>query len=644
VTHRLSWMFWVLLSLCIPFMCSCTPEIPSLFSESDVGGLGTQVVQLPRPEGTFMPCVQGANGSFSHRMRSTLHDLDLDTSNVRDEELFAPVGGIARVHTENSAANFGNHVNIDLGDGSYVVLAHMKQVFVHDGEALAEGQLLGYEGCTGMCTGDHVHIGRHLGDARRKAEYGQSVPLSYRVRSLAANVGMETINGDEANCGVNATSYLSGLKTNAWHPNGVLVKSPSDASVFRLDGRRLRHIKNEAVFNSYGYDFNDVLTISADELSCYARGADIDQDGEVMAGFVGDGTLWLFVGARTRPDRYRMRVRDEAWEAVLASWGMQGVRDVALADMPDDDTHLQDWPEKLGFATFRDGSLIREGDGTIYAVSDGAALAFSDLETLRFMGYGRREPLQIPTGTVRLLFAHSGNCREGRGCLTHDAVMTCAGLVRLDWPVTPPSPTPTPKPDPSPTPSPDVDRDGDGVPDARDNCPLHDNADQHDLDGDGMGDACDTDMDGDGVPNDKDCNMQDPSIGACQPTSPPPSSHQLNLNWQAPSETLRRITLSGEHRRRNGQFGFSWHTLSEAHNASRIDFVLIDTRPGDTFRFSVEYEDAQGNVSWSCVGPWPTYTLNGLAQAFQDSASVPIAPVADPSPGSLGCGLRVIVP
>lgn len=47
----------------------------------------------------------------------------------------------------------------------------------------------------------------------------------------------------------------------------------------------------------------------------------------------------------------------------------------------------------------------------------------------------------------------------------------------------------------------DMDSDGDGIFDAIDNCPLFANNSQLDLDGDNIGDDCDSDIDGDGVPN-----------------------------------------------------------------------------------------------------------------------------------------------
>lgn len=49
-----------------------------------------------------------------------------------------------------------------------------------------------------------------------------------------------------------------------------------------------------------------------------------------------------------------------------------------------------------------------------------------------------------------------------------------------------------------------LDADGDGWNHDQDNCPLVVNPDQADLDGDGLGDACDDDIDGDGLGNDEE--------------------------------------------------------------------------------------------------------------------------------------------
>jgi RTX calcium-binding nonapeptide repeat (4 copies)/Thrombospondin type 3 repeat len=108
-------------------------------------------------------------------------------------------------------------------------------------------------------------------------------------------------------------------------------------------------------------------------------------------------------------------------------------------------------------------------------------------------------------------YVNCGNGRDRAFVGAKDTVRRCEivnGKV-----VNPPPPPPPPPPE-------DPDRDEDGVPDNEDNCPGVPNADQDDLDKDGMGNACDGDIDGDGVANGPDDFPYDPTrthAGGSQP-------------------------------------------------------------------------------------------------------------------------------
>jgi len=85
---------------------------------------------------------------------------------------------------------------------------------------------------------------------------------------------------------------------------------------------------------------------------------------------------------------------------------------------------------------------------------------------------------------------------------TDSATTLQPGATPLPTPVPTPTATPTATPSSTATPTPSpTDTDGDGIPNSIDNCPTVANHDQHDLDGDHIGDACDPDADGDGVSN-----------------------------------------------------------------------------------------------------------------------------------------------
>ena len=58
---------------------------------------------------------------------------------------------------------YGNVVMVDAGRGYSVVYAHLSESHVVPGQWLAAGDPIGLAGCTGSCTGTHLHFELRLG-------------------------------------------------------------------------------------------------------------------------------------------------------------------------------------------------------------------------------------------------------------------------------------------------------------------------------------------------------------------------------------------------------------------------------------------------------------------------------------------------
>ena len=73
--------------------------------------------------------------------------------------------------TQAGYGYFGLNVWIDTGDGVENIYGHMSRAAVYAGSYVQRGQLIGYQGCSGICTGPHLHFevrvdGRHVNPLR----------------------------------------------------------------------------------------------------------------------------------------------------------------------------------------------------------------------------------------------------------------------------------------------------------------------------------------------------------------------------------------------------------------------------------------------------------------------------------------------
>jgi len=64
-----------------------------------------------------------------------------------------------------SGGGYGNYVIVRHGDGLETLYAHLSEIYVSLGQYVGQGEILGAVGCTGWCTGNHLHFEVYAGGA-----------------------------------------------------------------------------------------------------------------------------------------------------------------------------------------------------------------------------------------------------------------------------------------------------------------------------------------------------------------------------------------------------------------------------------------------------------------------------------------------
>jgi murein DD-endopeptidase MepM/ murein hydrolase activator NlpD len=80
----------------------------------------------------------------------------IDFAAAEGTPIYATGDGVVE-KADAAEEGYGNHVVINHGFGFESLYGHMSRIAVTVGEKVKRGQVIGYVGCTGLCTGDHVH-------------------------------------------------------------------------------------------------------------------------------------------------------------------------------------------------------------------------------------------------------------------------------------------------------------------------------------------------------------------------------------------------------------------------------------------------------------------------------------------------------
>lgn len=147
--------------------------------EADAARLQEEIARLQEKGGTN-PGVLGwpingrVSSPFGYRIHPIFGTKKLHTGIDIAAGSGTPIAaaGSGKVILASPYGGYGNAVVIDHGGGLTTLYAHQSRIAVSVGQRVERGEIIGYVGCTGYCTGAHLHF--------ETAEFGTRVdPMKY---------------------------------------------------------------------------------------------------------------------------------------------------------------------------------------------------------------------------------------------------------------------------------------------------------------------------------------------------------------------------------------------------------------------------------------------------------------------------------
>lgn len=117
---------------------------------------------VPSGHGVLAVPIPGApiTSGFGPRTHPIYGDVRMHTGIDFGASAGTPIraAGDGTVVSAGPLGGYGNATVIDHGNGLATLYAHQSSIAVSPGQRVSRGQVIGYVGCTGLCTGPHLHF------------------------------------------------------------------------------------------------------------------------------------------------------------------------------------------------------------------------------------------------------------------------------------------------------------------------------------------------------------------------------------------------------------------------------------------------------------------------------------------------------
>jgi murein DD-endopeptidase MepM/ murein hydrolase activator NlpD len=115
------------------------------------------VERVPDRELLFVPLNGNLGSPFGYRWGRMHEGIDIEGW-AHTEVHAALAGTVTKVGWLKNYDGFGLVIKLRHEDGIVTMYAHLAKALVRPGDRVAEGQLIARAGCTGSCSGVHLHF------------------------------------------------------------------------------------------------------------------------------------------------------------------------------------------------------------------------------------------------------------------------------------------------------------------------------------------------------------------------------------------------------------------------------------------------------------------------------------------------------